>query len=91
MGAVFSFLSRRRVASTGGWHIDSMASKSCSLEAPTLVDAGAKLLQSADPARWEEVIEAAKLSADNRDVINRCKGLAKKERRAVNCQVRIGS
>jgi len=61
------------------------------LGAPTLVDAGAKLLQSADPARWEEVIEAAKLSADNRDVINRCKGLAKKERREVNCQVRIGS
>lgn len=61
------------------------------LSAPTLVDAGAKLLQSADPVRWEEVIEAAKLSADNRDVINRCKGLAKKERRAVNCQLRIGS
>lgn len=52
------------------------------LGAPTLVDAGSKLLQSADPARWEEVIEAAKLSADNREAINRCKGFAKKERRA---------
>jgi len=61
------------------------------LSAPTLVDAGSKLLQSADPARWEEVIEAARLSADNREAINRCKGLAKKERRAVNCQLRIGS
>ena len=61
------------------------------LGAPTLVDAGAKLLQSADRARWEEVIEAAKLSADNREAINRCKGFAKKERRAVNCQLRIGS
>lgn len=61
------------------------------LGAPTLVDAGARLLQSADPARWEKVIEAAKLSADNREAINRCKGLAKKERRAVNCQLRIGS
>lgn len=61
------------------------------LGAPTLVDAGARLLQSADPARWDEVIEAARLSADNREAINRCKGLAKKERRAVNCQLRIGS
>lgn len=61
------------------------------LGAPTLVDAGAKLLQSADPARWEEVIEAAKLSADNREAITQCKGLAKKERRAVSCQLRIGS
>lgn len=60
------------------------------LGAPTLVDAGASLLQSADPARWEEVIEAAKLSADNRDAINRCKALAKKERGAVSCQLRIG-
>lgn len=60
------------------------------LGAPTLVDAGARLLQSADPARWEEVIEAAKLSADNREAITQCKGLSKKERRAVNCQLRIG-
>lgn len=61
------------------------------LDAPTLIDAGSKLLQSADPERWEEVIQAAKLSADNREAINRCKGLSKKERRAVNCQLRIGS
>lgn len=61
------------------------------LGAPTLVDAGARLLQSADPARWEEVIDAARLSADNRDMINRCKGLVKKEHRVVNCQLRIGS
>lgn len=61
------------------------------LSAPTLVDAGSKLLQSADPARWEEVIEAARLSADNREEINRCKGLAKKARSAVDCQLRIGN
>lgn len=61
------------------------------LGAPTLVDAGARLLRSADSARWVEVVEAAKLSADNREAISRCKGMVKKERRAVNCQLRIGS
>lgn len=62
-----------------------------SLGAATIVDAGAKLLQSADPTRWEEVVEAAKLSADNRQAIKRCKRMAMKERGPVNCQLRIGS
>ena len=60
------------------------------LSAPTLVDAGAKLLQSADPVRWEEVIEAAKLSADNRDAINRCRAQARKAKSPTNCVVRLG-
>lgn len=60
------------------------------LGAPTLVDAGSRLLQSADPARWEEVIEAAKLSADNRDAIKRCKAQAKKIKSPTTCVLRVG-
>lgn len=60
------------------------------LGAPTLVDAGASLLQSADPVRWEEVIDAAKLSADNRDAINRCRAQAQKAKSPTNCIVRVG-
>jgi hypothetical protein len=59
------------------------------LGAATLVDAGARLLQSADPARWEEVVEAAKLSADNRDAIKRCKSMARKTKRTANCLLRV--
>ena len=70
------------------WQVPERMAKR-TLGVPTFVDAGARLLKSADPARWVEVIEAARLSADNREVIALCKAHAKKERGPVRCQLRI--
>lgn len=70
------------------WQVPERMAKR-TLGVPTFVDAGARLLKSADPARWVEVIEAARLSADNREVIAVCKAHAKKERGPVRCQLRI--
>ncbi len=72
------------------WQVpERMARRALGVE--TLVDAGSRLLQSADPARWKEVVEAATLSSDNREAINRCKAQAQRARGSVLCQVRIGS
>lgn len=56
---------------------------------PTTLHAGVRLLQSADRARWQEIVEAARLSAANRKALNRCKALAKKSRERVNCQIQL--
>lgn len=72
------------------WQMPERMARSM-LAAPNLVDAGARLLQSADPVRWAEVVEATKLSADNREAINRCKAQARRARGSVTCRVRIGS
>lgn len=56
---------------------------------PTLIDAGINLLQSANPALWLEISEAARLSSQNRESIKRCQDAAKKAGRSVSCEVRI--
>ncbi|MDF8334329.1 DUF6118 family protein [Novosphingobium cyanobacteriorum] len=71
------------------WQLPERMAKRA-LGAPTLVDAGAKLLQSADPARWEEVVQAATLSFDNRNAIDRCRLQAQKAKSPTNCIVRVG-
>jgi len=54
---------------------------------PTIVDAGVRLLRSANPTRWNEIVEAAQLSADNRETIKRCKTQAQRNRTTVNCSL----
>lgn len=56
---------------------------------PSIIDAGVHLIKSADPQLWAAIEEAAALSDANPEAIKRCKNLARKSRRAVNCQIRF--
>ena len=48
-------------------------------------EAGARLMQSANPQGWARVAEASKLEGDNRAVLEECREAARKANRAQRC------
>jgi hypothetical protein len=52
-------------------------------------DAGARLMQSANPQGWAWVAEASNLEGDNRAVLNECRDAARKTNRAQRCVLNL--
>lgn len=56
---------------------------------PTVLDAGIRLIRSENPPMWAAISDATATYGANRVVIERCKEVARKAGKAVNCQVLI--
>lgn len=56
---------------------------------PTVLDAGIRLIRSENPSLWAAISDATAAYGANRVAIERCKEVARKAGRAVNCQVLI--
>jgi Family of unknown function (DUF6118) len=56
----------------------------------TVVDAGIHLIRSENPKAWAEISNAAALQRGNSDAIKRCKSVARKAKRMVKCEIRVG-
>jgi hypothetical protein len=59
------------------------------VDQPTIVDAGVHLIRSANPSAWTEISTAAAILRGNRTTLQRCKNAARKNKRAVNCEIRV--
>lgn len=71
-----------------GWQLPERMARRA-LGEPTILDAGVRLIQAANPQAWEAISEAIHLSDANRTKIQRCKDMARETKRAVDCLVRI--
>lgn len=58
--------------------------------APTVLDAGIRLIRSQNPEAWAAMLDTERLERENREVLKRCKAKAAKDRHAVDCSLRIG-
>lgn len=59
------------------------------LREPTIVDAGIRLIRSQNPQMWEDITDAAKIADVNRAEIKRCRAMARKSGRGVNCTMKV--
>jgi Family of unknown function (DUF6118) len=57
--------------------------------APSLWDAGARLMQSDSPEAWNALVQAADIQRDNRHAIDACRNTAATSKQAVRCTVKI--
>jgi hypothetical protein len=52
-------------------------------------DAGTRLLQVGDPARWHALVAASRFAAANTDALAACRAQAQAARKGVDCAVRV--
>ena len=57
--------------------------------APSIWDAGARMMQAGDPQAWNALLHAADIQRDNREAIEACKKSATTSQQPVRCTVRI--
>jgi len=57
--------------------------------APSVWDAGARLMQSDSPQAWNVLVQAADIQRDNRDAIDACRKTAATSQQPVRCTVKI--
>lgn len=57
--------------------------------APSVWDAGARLMQSESPEAWNALAQAANIQRDNRDAIDACRKTAATSQQPVRCSVKI--
>ncbi len=55
----------------------------------SVLEAGIRMVRSANPKAWEDLSEASRILASNRDAIDRCTDAASKVKRPVICRLRI--
>ena len=71
-----------------GWHLpESIAAHI--VGAPTLWEAGARLMRADSPQAWNALNEAAEMLRDNREAIDRCRAAADKTAKPVPCTIEI--
>jgi hypothetical protein len=71
------------------WHMpEKMAAQM--VGAPSVWEAGSRLMEAGSPDRWREIVAADALRRENRDAIARCERSAAKAAEPVRCTVRIG-
>lgn len=56
---------------------------------PSIMDAGIRLIRSENPKAWEAILQAARFSEINLQLIGRCRSLAQKSGRPANCSVQV--
>lgn len=57
--------------------------------APSIWDAGARMMQAGDPQAWNALLHAADIQRENREAIEACRKSATTSRQPVRCTVRI--
>lgn len=57
--------------------------------APTIVEAGIRLIRSQNPEAWDELAEAQNILSANRDALERCGEQALRAERPVSCSIEI--
>ncbi|MBS0481781.1 MAG: hypothetical protein JSR96_06420 [Proteobacteria bacterium] len=57
--------------------------------APSVWDAGTRMMQSDSPEAWNALVQAADIQRDNRDVIDACRKSAATSQQPVRCTVKI--
>ena len=60
------------------------------LAQPTPWDAGQHLMMSASREGWEAIVAADRLQRDNREIIEGCRGAARKADEPVRCTIKVG-
>ncbi|MCJ8158585.1 DUF6118 family protein [Sphingomonas sp. LaA6.9] len=73
-----------------GWYLpERMAGHM--IGAPTMWEAGTRLLRAGSPKDWNAFVEATALLRDNREKIAECEKEAQEAKKPVPCAIRIGS
>lgn len=69
------------------WHWpESMAARTIGLP---MGEAGARILESANPEQWQDIIAAYRLWQDNEQAIAQCRKRADKKGKEASCTIRI--
>lgn len=72
------------------WHLpERIAART--VRAPTLWEAGTRIMHADSPEAWQTIAEAAELRRDNREAIDVCMQEAAKAKQPVRCTIRIRS
>jgi hypothetical protein len=72
------------------WHLpERMAARM--VDAPTVTEAGIRLIRSQDPEGWKAMQSGARLEAQNREALSGCKTKAEKSGAPVRCYILVGS
>lgn len=59
------------------------------LAQPTLIDAGIRLIRTANPQAWEDITHAIRITRGNREALRACAKTAVQTKRAVKCPIEI--
>lgn len=72
------------------WHLpERMAARM--VDAPTVAEAGVRLIRSQDPEGWNALQFGARLEAQNRETLSACKAKADKAGAPVRCSITVSS
>ncbi len=70
------------------WHLpERMAARA--VGAPTVWDAGIRLMQAGNPQGWQAIVNAADMRRDNRETIAACEARAEMAKEPVRCTIMI--
>ena len=71
-----------------GWHWpERLAART--VRAPTLWEAGTRIMQADSPRAWQSIADAAELRRDNHEAIDACEQQAAKAKQPVRCTIRM--
>lgn len=71
------------------WHLpERMAARM--VDAPTLMEAGIRLIRSQDPEGWQAMQFGAQLETQNREALSACKRKAEKSGVPTRCSIMVG-
>jgi hypothetical protein len=71
-----------------GWHMPERMARHMVGE-PTLWEARTRIMRADSPGAWQAIADAAEMQRDNREAINACEQVASKDKRPVQCTIRI--
>lgn len=70
------------------WHLpERIAART--VRAPTLWEAGTRIMHADSPEAWQAIAEAAEMRRDNREAIDACIQRAAKTKQPVHCTIRV--
>lgn len=70
------------------WHLpERIAART--VRAPTLWEAGTRIMRADSPEAWQAIADAADMRRDNREAIDACERDARKANQPVRCTIRI--
>ena len=70
------------------WHLpERIAART--VRAPTLWEAGTRIMHADSPEAWQTIAEAAEMRRDNREAIDACIQRAAKTKQPVRCTIRV--
>lgn len=72
------------------WHLpERMAARM--VDAPTVMEAGIRLIRSQDPEGWQVMQSGARLEVENRQALSACRAKSEKKGSPVRCSVMVGN